>query len=227
MTILLILYSLWTCVELHFAVLPNKPPQHGSQENAHNWLKLNWLQCRSWKYSPGTRKLIWSTTWARWTKSQASSICTSLRILSMMTSAGNSPERVQSTHRPTTCNNIHHHQLQPCWQTTTHPHTISPFSLSRHRTEPRCITCDLTEVLWSSRYYYANCTHFDVHVSPTSSISTDRGIENYVLECLGPGLPLAGKWLRVYTGICWWWARITMMMTGRHCVKQGRVFCSG
>lgn len=130
MTILLILYSLWNCVELHFAVLPNKPPQHRNQENAHNWLKLNWLQCRSWKYSPGTRRLIWSTTWARWTKSQASSICTSLRILSMMTSAGNSPERVQSTHRPTTCNNIHHHQLPPCWQTTTHPHTISPFSLS-------------------------------------------------------------------------------------------------
>lgn len=60
------------------------------------------------------------------------------------------------------------------------------------RTEPQCITCDLGDVLWSSRYYYINCSHFDAFVTPMSSISTDIGIEYYILECQGPGLPLAG-----------------------------------
>lgn len=28
-----------------------------------------------------------------------------------------------------------------------------------------CITCDLGDVLWSSRYLYGNCTHFNAVVS--------------------------------------------------------------
>ncbi|XP_067002490.1 inactive dipeptidyl peptidase 10 [Anabrus simplex] len=57
------------------------------------------------------------------------------------------------------------------------------------RLEPQCITCDLGDVLWSSRYWYSNCTHFTAFVSP-GNVST--GMPYYVLECLGPGLPLAG-----------------------------------
>lgn len=34
------------------------------------------------------------------------------------------------------------------------------------RPEPQCITCDLGEVLWSSRQYYINCTHFNALVRP-------------------------------------------------------------
>ncbi|XP_059617511.1 inactive dipeptidyl peptidase 10 isoform X1 [Phlebotomus argentipes] len=67
-----------------------------------------------------------------------------------------------------------------------------PVNEDVRRSEPHCITCDLGEVLWSSRYYYSNCTHFEVHMSPTTSISSDVGIEYYILECLGPGLPLSG-----------------------------------
>ena len=62
------------------------------------------------------------------------------------------------------------------------------------RSEPQCITCDLGEVLWSSRYYYSNCSYFNAYVSPEmSSMSTETGINYYILECLGPGLPLAGE----------------------------------
>ncbi|XP_026469614.1 inactive dipeptidyl peptidase 10 [Ctenocephalides felis] len=59
------------------------------------------------------------------------------------------------------------------------------------RTEPQCITCDLGEVLWSSRYYYSNCTHFNAAVSP-SLRPMEHGMSYYVLQCEGPGLPLAG-----------------------------------
>lgn len=31
--------------------------------------------------------------------------------------------------------------------------------------EPQCITCDLGKVLWGSRYFYSNCTHFHALVS--------------------------------------------------------------
>ncbi|XP_060517195.1 inactive dipeptidyl peptidase 10 isoform X2 [Cylas formicarius] len=57
------------------------------------------------------------------------------------------------------------------------------------RLESHCITCDLGDVLWGSRYLYGNCTHFDALVSPPSN-----GISSsvYVLQCKGPGLPLAG-----------------------------------
>ncbi|XP_063236972.1 inactive dipeptidyl peptidase 10 [Bacillus rossius redtenbacheri] len=61
------------------------------------------------------------------------------------------------------------------------PHTDDP-----RRLEPQCVTCDLGDVLWSSRYWYANCTHFSASVSPSG------GVAYYVLECEGPGLPLAG-----------------------------------
>lgn len=61
------------------------------------------------------------------------------------------------------------------------------------RSEPLCVTCDLGDVLWSSRYYYINCSHFDAHVNPLSSISNGSpGVGYYILECQGPGLPLAG-----------------------------------
>lgn len=60
------------------------------------------------------------------------------------------------------------------------------------RSEPQCITCDLGEMLWSSRYYYINCSYFNAYFAPLSSIAADIGIEYYILECLGPGLPLAG-----------------------------------
>lgn len=63
------------------------------------------------------------------------------------------------------------------------------------RTEPTCITCDLGEVLWNSRVYYGNCSHFDAYVSPQSSISSDSGVEYYILECRGLSLPYAGELL--------------------------------
>ncbi|XP_044752432.1 dipeptidyl peptidase 4 isoform X2 [Coccinella septempunctata] len=57
------------------------------------------------------------------------------------------------------------------------------------RLESHCITCDLSDVLWSSRYLYGNCTHFNALVSPRTSPSSHA---YYVLQCEGPGLPLAG-----------------------------------
>ncbi|XP_053998740.1 dipeptidyl aminopeptidase-like protein 6 isoform X1 [Hylaeus anthracinus] len=57
------------------------------------------------------------------------------------------------------------------------------------RLEPLCVTCDLGEVLWSSRFYYTNCTHFGASVSPAVNDATQG---YYVLYCEGPGLPLAG-----------------------------------
>lgn len=62
-----------------------------------------------------------------------------------------------------------------------------------YRTEPLCVTCDLGDVLWTSRLYYVNCSHFDAFVSPLSSIATEIGVDYYILECQGPGLPLSGK----------------------------------
>ncbi|CAO1378587.1 unnamed protein product [Diamesa serratosioi] len=67
-----------------------------------------------------------------------------------------------------------------------------PINEDPRRTEPQCITCDLGDVLWSSRYYYSNCSHFEAYVAPLSSISSDAGVDYYILECRGPGLPLAG-----------------------------------
>nr|CAD7396636.1 unnamed protein product [Timema cristinae] len=57
------------------------------------------------------------------------------------------------------------------------------------RLEPQCITCDLGEVLRSSRYWYTNCTYFFATISPGHVAGTTS---YYVLECEGPGLPLAG-----------------------------------
>lgn len=56
-----------------------------------------------------------------------------------------------------------------------------------------CVTCDLGDVLWSSRYYYINCSHFDAHVNPLAAVAiTGQAVGHYILECQGPGLPLAG-----------------------------------
>ena len=57
------------------------------------------------------------------------------------------------------------------------------------RLEPQCITCDLSEVLYASRNQYGNCTHFNAAVSPPKGMEGALG--HYVLECEGPGLPLA------------------------------------
>lgn len=70
--------------------------------------------------------------------------------------------------------------------------SFKPFSCSG-RMEPRCITCDLGDSLWSSRRLYKNCTYFDAFVSPPSSIVTEYRVEYYVLECQGPALPVAGN----------------------------------
>ncbi|XP_014089401.1 dipeptidyl peptidase 4 [Bactrocera oleae] len=67
-----------------------------------------------------------------------------------------------------------------------------PVNDESRKTEPQCITCDLGEALWSSRYYYVNCSHFDAFMTPVSSIATQYGIEFYILECQGPGLPVSG-----------------------------------
>ncbi|XP_072401432.1 inactive dipeptidyl peptidase 10 isoform X1 [Diabrotica undecimpunctata] len=56
------------------------------------------------------------------------------------------------------------------------------------RLESHCITCDLGDVLWSSRFLYRNCTHFSAQVSPRLD---DSNASYYVLHCEGPGLPLA------------------------------------
>ncbi|XP_015515915.1 inactive dipeptidyl peptidase 10 isoform X1 [Neodiprion pinetum] len=64
-----------------------------------------------------------------------------------------------------------------------------PTTEEPRRLEPLCVTCDLGGVLWSSRLYYTNCTHFGGSVSPFSE-SGGQGF--YVLHCEGPGLPLAG-----------------------------------
>ncbi|KAL7031758.1 hypothetical protein ACKWTF_007126 [Chironomus riparius] len=60
------------------------------------------------------------------------------------------------------------------------------------RTEPQCITCESSETLWRSKDYYSNCTHFEAYVAPKSSITTDAGVDYYILECRGPSLPFAG-----------------------------------
>ncbi|XP_030761357.1 inactive dipeptidyl peptidase 10 isoform X2 [Sitophilus oryzae] len=57
------------------------------------------------------------------------------------------------------------------------------------RLESHCITCNLEDVLWSSRYLYGNCTHFDAQISPQEGSAMSL---YYVLQCGGPGLPLAG-----------------------------------
>lgn len=61
--------------------------------------------------------------------------------------------------------------------------------------EAQCITCDLGDVLWSSRHYYTNCTHFTASVNPRLPQHYIQGVKPprgyYVLECEGPGLPLA------------------------------------
>lgn len=61
------------------------------------------------------------------------------------------------------------------------------------RTEPQCITCESSETLWRSRDYYSNCSHFEAYVAPKSSITTDAGVDYYILECRGPSLPFAGE----------------------------------
>lgn len=40
-----------------------------------------------------------------------------------------------------------------------------PSTDDARRLESHCITCDLTEFLWSSRYLYGNCTHFNALVN--------------------------------------------------------------
>ncbi|XP_061377760.1 inactive dipeptidyl peptidase 10 isoform X1 [Danaus plexippus] len=55
------------------------------------------------------------------------------------------------------------------------------------REEPRCLTCELA--VWPARLHYANCTFWSATFPPPKP---KRGITHYVLECRGPGPPLAG-----------------------------------
>ncbi|XP_064076712.1 inactive dipeptidyl peptidase 10 isoform X1 [Vanessa tameamea] len=55
------------------------------------------------------------------------------------------------------------------------------------REEPRCLTCELA--VWPARLHYANCTFWSATFSPAKP---KLGITHYVLECMGPGPPLAG-----------------------------------
>ncbi|XP_019867490.1 inactive dipeptidyl peptidase 10 isoform X2 [Aethina tumida] len=64
-----------------------------------------------------------------------------------------------------------------------------PSTDDARRLESHCITCDLTEFLWSSRYLYGNCTHFNALISPRGEYTN---ASYYILQCEGPGLPLAG-----------------------------------
>ncbi|CAH1368917.1 hypothetical protein MTP99_010420 [Tenebrio molitor] len=64
-----------------------------------------------------------------------------------------------------------------------------PSTEDPRRLESHCITCEIGDVLWSSRYLYGNCTHFNALISPRSESSNSSF---YVLQCEGPGLPLAG-----------------------------------
>lgn len=66
-----------------------------------------------------------------------------------------------------------------------------PVSDDLRRAEPTCITCDLSDVLWGSRYYYSNCSFFEAFVSSQPFVSQHVAINHYILECKGPGLPLA------------------------------------
>lgn len=55
------------------------------------------------------------------------------------------------------------------------------------REEPRCLTCELA--VWPARLHYANCSFWSARF-PFAKPSV--GITHYVLECGGPGPPLAG-----------------------------------
>ncbi|XP_026325808.1 inactive dipeptidyl peptidase 10 isoform X1 [Hyposmocoma kahamanoa] len=55
------------------------------------------------------------------------------------------------------------------------------------REEPRCLTCELN--VWPARLHYANCSYWKAVFSPPKP---KVGITYYVLECGGPGPPLAG-----------------------------------
>ncbi|XP_031763771.1 inactive dipeptidyl peptidase 10 isoform X1 [Galleria mellonella] len=55
------------------------------------------------------------------------------------------------------------------------------------REEPRCLTCELA--VWPARLHYANCSYWRATFSPPKP---RVGISHYVLECGGPGPPLAG-----------------------------------
>ncbi|XP_070134528.1 dipeptidyl peptidase 4 isoform X2 [Drosophila bipectinata] len=67
-----------------------------------------------------------------------------------------------------------------------------PVNDDTRKIQPQCITCDLGEALWSSRYYYTNCSHFDAFITPSLGAATSYGIDFYILECQGPGLPVSG-----------------------------------
>ncbi|KAL1123723.1 hypothetical protein AAG570_001496 [Ranatra chinensis] len=57
------------------------------------------------------------------------------------------------------------------------------------RTQPECITCDLNHYLKHSAHLYTNCTYFSAFIPP---LLFNDGVTRYVLECDGPGLPVAG-----------------------------------
>lgn len=58
-----------------------------------------------------------------------------------------------------------------------HLYVVQTATDDPRRLEPQCITCDLGGVLWSSRYYYSNCTHFNALVSILS-----KEFRNYTIR---------------------------------------------
>lgn len=131
----------------------------------HNWYPYSTR--RYWKFLAGIRQITWCTIWVRRTRNLDNAICTQWEIPSMMT--------IESKLK-----NILN------WFSNW---VIFVFLF---RTEPTCITCDLGEALWSSRYYYSNCSHFDAFLAPKNSVATSSGISFYILDCQGPGLPVSG-----------------------------------
>lgn len=55
------------------------------------------------------------------------------------------------------------------------------------REEPRCLTCE--PAVWPARLHYANCSFWKAKFAPARP---GVGVTHYVLECGGPGPPLAG-----------------------------------
>ncbi|CAG9099852.1 unnamed protein product [Plutella xylostella] len=55
------------------------------------------------------------------------------------------------------------------------------------REEPRCLTCE--PAVWPARLHYANCSFWRAKFAPSRK---GVGVRHYVLECGGPGPPLAG-----------------------------------
>lgn len=57
--------------------------------------------------------------------------------------------------------------------------------------EPKCLTCKAMQLLSTAKQHFENCTHFSAYFNPRN-ISDTNSKGKYVLQCNGPGLPVAG-----------------------------------